>query len=173
MPTVGPFHNLYWNDQPASTVVITPPGSGKAGYPGWQSAVIAPSLFGAIGAVIDLWMERLRWALRLLRRVKGLDREQRLILERVLGSLESPAYPVARLAVRQTATTLGFNRPEAWKPLGTALKASPGRAENTFRHLNACTLLRDTLRAKGSTVTNPEMHLSVELAYQGFAAKGR
>lgn len=173
MPTIGSFHDQYWKDQTPSTFVPTPPGPSRGGYPGWQAGVIAPSLFGVIGAWIDGQMQRLRWALRLVRRVEALDREQRLVLDRVIVALESPAYPVARLAVRETATTLGFNRPEAWKPYSNELKASPGRAENTFRHLRACSVMRDRLREQGSTVTNPQMHLVVELGYQGFAAVGR
>jgi len=173
VPTVGSFHSFYWNDATPSTVVIVPTGRGVGGYPAWQASVITPSLFGVVGAWIDHQVQRLRWALRLVRRIERLDAEQRDVLSRVLTTLESPAWPVARVSVRQTATTLGFNRPEAWIHLSRELKASPGRAENTYRHLQTCTTLRNRLREQGSTVTNPQMHLVAELAYQGFAARGR
>ena len=172
MPTVGSFHDQYWKDTTPSTFVPPPPGPSVGGYAGWQAGVIVPSLFGVVGAWLDAQMGRLRWAFRLVRRVERLNAEQRAVLDTVIRSLESPAYPVARQAVRDTAQTLGFNRPEAWKPYSHELKASPGRAENTFRHLRACTLTRDRLREQGSTMTNPEMHLVVELGYQGFAAVG-
>lgn len=173
MPTIGSFHSFYWTDTTPSTVVVTPSAGIRGGYPAWQASVIAPSLFGVIGAWIEHQTQRLRWALRLVRRVERMTDEQQAVLERVIVSLESPAWPVARVAVRTTATTLGFNRPEAWITLSREMKASPGRAENTYRHLQTCTHLRAMLREQGSTVTNPQMHLVAELAYQGFAAKGR
>lgn len=173
MPTVGPFHNLYWDGGTSTAVAGGPSGLTRGGYPAWQAGVIAPSLFGMVGAWIDAALVKYRWRRRVVQRIEALNDEQRAVLDGVIVSLESPAYPVARAAVRQTATTLGFNRPEAWIELSRAMKASPGRAENTYRHLNACTVLRDTLRQQGSTLTNPQMHLAVELAYQGFAAKGR
>jgi len=83
--------------------------------------------------------------------------------------LNHPAYPHALEAVQKTATTLGFNRPEAWQGLSRHMKSSPGRAENVFRHLEACRLTRETA---GSTLTNPDCNLLVELAYHEWS-KGR
>lgn len=103
-------------------------------------------------------------------RILALDPERRAVLDRSLDALESPAYAVAQQAVRTTATTLGFNRPEAWKDYNREIKSDPGRMENVYRHLRACHLLRD---AAGSTLTNPDQNLLVELAYHGFAQKGR
>lgn len=77
-----------------------------------------------------------------------------------------PAYPFALEAVKKTATTLGFNRPEAWQGLSRHMKSSPGRAENVFRHMNACQLTRETA---GSTLTNPDCNLLVELAYHEWS----
>lgn len=88
---------------------------------------------------------------------------------RVDALTKHPAFPFALEAVKQTATTLGFNRPEAWQGLSRHMKASPGRAENTFRHMHACQLTRETA---GSTLTNPDCNLLVELAYHAFARKG-
>ena len=168
MPTVGVFHTQYWavSDTTAPPVLAASLG----GYPRWQASVIASSLLGVIGAWWDVWWARIRWWLGFAPRIHRLDSERRAVLVGVLETLESPHYRAAQRAVRRTATTLGFSRPEAWKDLSRALKDSPGRAENTFRHLEACKLLRETA---GSTLTNPQQHLLVELAYQGFAWKGQ
>ena len=50
-------------------------------------------------------------------------------------------------------------------PLHRSLKAHPNINENRFRHLEACRLLR---ASAGSTFTNPECHLTVELAYHRY-----
>lgn len=92
------------------------------------------------------------------------------VLQQADSLLHHPAYPFAQDAVRKTATTLGFNRPEAWQGLSRHMKSSPGRAENVFRHLEACRLTRETC---GSTLTNPECNLLVELAYHDFALRGK
>lgn len=173
MPTVGEFHRNYWGrrDSTGTRPVVTH-GSG-GGYPAWQASVIAPSLLGILGAKLDYWRELVRWWLALYRRIHRLDAERRAVLLLTLDRLEHPAYRYAQQAVRETATTLGFNRPEAWKPLSHAMKASPGHAENTFRHMRSYTVLKDALKADGSTMTNPQLHLTTELAYQGFAWKGK
>jgi len=162
MPTIGAFHTKYWefSDTNAAPIHV-----GVTGYPLWQASVVVPSLFGIIGAWIDARVALVKWHWRLARRVHQLAPESKGVLLRALTALEDPRYPAARAAVRATATTLGFNRPEAWKPLSQHMKAEPGRAENVFRHLNACRLLRETA---GSTLTNPEQNLLTELAYHGF-----
>lgn len=91
-----------------------------------------------------------------------------LVLERALAS---HAYPLAAFAVRKTATTLGFNRPEAWKELGRAMKSDPGMAENQYRHMEAVRLVR--VNALAQPIGNPEANLVVEIAYQVFALKGK
>jgi hypothetical protein len=103
-------------------------------------------------------------------RIRALDAERRAVLERSLTLLESTSFEHARQAVRQTATTLGFSRPEAWKDLSREVKASPGRTENMYRHLKAMHLFRDR---DGSTHTNPEQNLLTELAYSGFSLMGK
>lgn len=171
MPTVGLFHSFYWN---LSDTNVAPTIAGRGGYPLWQASVIAPSLFGAIGAWWDVQWARFQWWRRFGPRVHRLTREQRAIVLTVLDTLEAPAFAQARLAVRGTATTLGFNRPEAWKELSRSLKDSPGNAENTFRHLEACRRLKVWEQAAGgSTLTNPQRHLAVELGYVGFAFLGK
>lgn len=167
MPLVGEFHTQYWE---FSDTTAAPVHIGRGGYPVWQASVIVPSLLGMLGAWWDTQWERARWFVRFMRRVHRLDVERRAVLLLTLDRLESPAYAVAQRAVRETARTLGFNRPEAWKNLSRALKDSPGRAENTFRHLEACRRLRE---ASGSTLSNPVQHFTTELAYQGFAERGR
>lgn len=91
------------------------------------------------------------------------------LLTRMAVLLTHPAYPAAQAAVRKTARTLGFNRPEAWQSLSRQMKASPGYAENIYRHMQAC---QWTKAAAASTVSNPDCNLLVELAYQEFAARG-
>lgn len=100
-------------------------------------------------------------------------RELELILERALHTVQHPVYPLAARAVRQTATTLGFNKPQAWIQLGHALKDHPDWAENTWRHLHACELTDQWARQAGSTLTNPDRHLLVQIAYSGFSARGK
>lgn len=167
----------YWN---VSSSQVTPPADAfRGGYPLWQSAVI-----GMAGGVLQVWYERLiawgrRWraSRQVAKRYRRATPEHRRILDRVLRALESPAYPVAREAVHTTAKTLGFASHEAWLPYSRMIKADPGRAENVYRHLRACELTREALRSStcanpASTLTNPETHLVVELAYTGFAVKG-
>lgn len=172
MPVVGEFHTKYW----AGSDTTAPAGRpvGQPGYPMWQSggnSIVLGSLFGGLAPWWERFWDRVCWWWRVQPRVMALRPDERAVLVRVLDGLDHPAYPVAGLAVRKTATTLGFNRAEAWIDLGRALKRSPGEAENTYRHLEACRLMRANLLS--STVTNPQGHLIVELAYQGFAAKGR
>lgn len=91
------------------------------------------------------------------------------LLTRTATLLAHPAFPAAQAAVRRTARTLGFNRPEAWQGLSRQMKASPGAAENVYRHMQACVWTRE---AASSTLTNPACNLLVELAYHEFAARG-
>jgi hypothetical protein len=166
MPLVGEFHQKYWN---LSDTNLPPVHIGKGGYPVWQASVITPSLLGMIGAWIDSKIALYRWWKPLLRRIAALDREQRAVWLLTLDALEQPAYRAAQTAVRQTATTLGFNRPEAWTELSREVKSSPAKAENNYRHLLAVRKVDTMLREQGSTLTNPELNLTTELAYHGFA----
>lgn len=165
MPLVGEFHEKYWN---LSDTNLPPVHLGRGGYPGWQAGSIAPSLFGIIGAWIDARWSLFKWHWRLATRVHRLTTEQKKVLLITLDALESPWYSAAQSAVRKTAVTLGFNRPEAWKQYSHAIKASPGRAENIFRHVRATELARESMT---STITNPPLNLVTELAYHGFAVK--
>jgi hypothetical protein len=165
VPLVGEFHEKFWN---LSDTVVPPVHIGRGGYPGWQAGSICPSLFGMLGAWIDARWELLKWHWRLAKRVHKLSREQKKVLFITLDLMESDAYVAAQKAVRATAVTLGFNRPEAWKQYSHAIKASPGRAENIFRHIRACELTREAMH---STMTNPPLNLVTELAYHGWAVK--
>lgn len=177
MPTVATFHTHFWEN----TGVDAPPAPEPVlvwGYPHWQRSVTVGSLFGGLTpwmerleARIAQWWDRSRWVGRTIYRVSKLHGEHRAVFLRVLETLEDRDYPLARMAVRKTATTMRFNRPEAWKTLGDALKKSPGNQENTFRHLNAVHLLQEN--AIDRELTNPEAHFLIELAYQGFAATER
>ena len=163
---------MYWAS--SDTTAPTPKPPGVPGYPMWQSGpttVVLGSAFGGLVPFFErfgLWCRR-TW--RFLFRIYRLTPTQCLALDRVLQSFEHPGYPMARQTVRRTATTLGFNRPDAWLELGRAMKRNPGEAENTYRHLESARLLRVNL--VGSTLTNPQANLMVELAYQEFAAMGK
>ena len=166
MPVQSWAHSHYWAGAP-STVVPPPnnPIDMDAGYPAWQGSVILGSAFGPLGEWIAHHWRRLVWLYRFAQRVDRLPGPDRALVERVIRVTETSAWPVAHAAVKTTATTLGFNRPEAWLPLHRALKENRKENENRFRHLEACRLLRATA---GSTFTNPECHLIVELAYQRY-----
>jgi len=174
MPVIGEHHTRYW--ALSDTIAPMPPGPGNPGYPLWQSGpntVILGALFGGMVPWFERLWAALCWWARWGRRLYRLDTEQRLVMQRVVCAMEMPHYRVAQTAVRGTATTLGFNRPEAWIHLGRHLKSNPAHAENTYRHLEAFRRVKDSIPAIGSTLTNPALHLTVELAYQGFAARGR
>ena len=198
MPTLWAHTNYFAT---SDTRAPTPLAASEGGYPRWQASVIATgSLFGGLQAWwehlvwwIGLWGRRADIERALHPPTPGVvyqyvdrpvivEAPPRVITERVevdkplTGALASaqglmahPAYPAAVEAVKKTATTIGFNRPEAWQGLSKQMKSSPGRAENTFRHLYACQLTRETA---GSTLSNPDCNLLVELAYHEFA-KGR
>jgi hypothetical protein len=177
LPTIGSFHTFYWEN----TGGEAPPGgtTNTWGYPHWQrGGVVLGSMFGGLTpwmerleARIARWWDQSRWIGKTIYRVAKLHGEHRDVFLRVLDALNDRDYLLAQQAVRKTATTLGFNRPGAWKDLGDALKKSPGNAENTFRHLNAVHLLK--ANAIDRELTNPESHLLIELAYQAFAARGK
>lgn len=168
MPVIGEFHTTYWEN---SDTNVAPVRLTRGGYPVWQSGVVIGTAFGGLALFWDRASDWWRWCWRLVSRSYRFNPEQRAVVLKTLAALEHPAYEVARGAVRKTARTVGFNRPEAWKDLSRELKASAGGAENAFRHLEACRLVRANLL--NSTVTNPECHLITELAYQGFAWRGK
>jgi hypothetical protein len=166
MPLVGEFHQKYWN---LSDTNAPPVHIGRGGYPVWQASVITPSLLGMLGAWLDTKLAQWRWWKPVIGRVNRLDSERRAVLLLTLDALEAPAYTAAQTAVRQTAVTLGFNRPSAWTDLSREVKSSPAKAENNYRHLLAVRKTDTTLREQGSTLTNPQLNLTTELAYHGFS----
>lgn len=170
MPLQGEFHRTYWEN--SDTHVAPTLAASGGGYPLWQShhVTVMGSLFGGLQDWAERVWDGLTWAWRLFGHTRLYDQERRAVVLRAMTLVTHPAYPLARVAVRKTATTLGFNRPEAWKELSRELKGSAGQAENAFRHLEACRLVRANLLT--STVTNPELHAIVELAYQGFSRPG-
>jgi len=104
-----------------------------------------------------------------LKKKPAMPVEAPMLLFKTGALLNHPAYPIAQQAVRKTATTLGFNRPEAWQGLSRQMKSSPGYAENIYRHMQAC---QWTKAEAPSTLTNPDCNLLVELAYHEFALRG-
>lgn len=99
------------------------------------------------------------------------DDEQRTAFLCAVDALDHAAYPAARQAVRRTAVILEFNRPEAWVTLSRQIRMSQPAAENMFRHMQACHFVRET--PIPSTLSNPELNLMTELAYQGMAGRVR
>lgn len=167
MPTLW-AHQNYFNN--SSTAVAPTFAASAGGYPPWATGAVTLGI--GLGGAVVFWersVDWLRWFWTLLRRSFRYDRTRRETILKALDALEHPAFPVAQSAVKKTATTLGFNRPEAWKELSRELKGDPGRAENAFRHLEAMRLVRANLM--DSTVTNPQMNLIVELAYHAFTVK--
>jgi len=104
-----------------------------------------------------------------LKRKPAMPVEAPMLLTKAAALLNHPAYPIAQSAVRKTAKTLGFNRPEAWQGLSRQMKASVGHAENVYRHMQAC---QWTKAEAPSTLTNPDCNLLVELAYHEFGLRG-
>jgi hypothetical protein len=111
--------------------------------------------------------------LKQARTLARLDPVQQGVIAKAIDALEHPGYHLAEVAVQQTATSPGFQRPEAWRSLSHLLKADQGRAENMYRHVKACEITRQLVRAEGSTLTNPQTNLMVELAYQAYTITGR
>ena len=167
MPLFEEFHGHFWGGPsteappPQSTVIAF-------GYPAWQASVVAPSLFGALGAWWDHVVDFARWWWRFGLRVHRLNAEQRILLLHVLSTLESTLWPSAKLAVRETATILGFREPTVWKKIWMGLRDNPGLADNAARHVEACRRFRAQLAQLSSTATHAQEQLIVELAYHDF-----
>lgn len=168
MPTIGIFHGKFWRRQAGGGVLPPPSGPGYGGYPAWQSGVILGSLFGPLSAWLEACRAKVAWWMAFHRRVARLDREQRAILLTTLDRVESPLFQSARLSVRETASILGFDEPHMWKGLSHEMKTDAGRAQNIYRHLEACRRTRAREWAAGRSHPNPDMNLAVELAYTGF-----
>lgn len=168
MPVQSWGHAAYWT---TTSTEVTPvvPSSGHPGYPLWQSGVIVGSGFGALAGYWDLWRERVKVIWAIAKRMWFLSPVECAVVWRTLDLVSSPAFPIAVRAVKQTATKIGFNRSEAWGDLKGELKRDPGNAENTYRHLHTVNTLR--LNYVGSTLSNPQAHLLVELAYHGYALR--
>lgn len=169
MPLIGEFHTFYWetSDTSVTPIVATPAG----GYPTWQSVTIGSGL-GGLEPYYESAKDAIAWFWTLFKRSRTLDKGGRAAVLRALDAVQHPAYPLAYAAVKKTATTLAFNRPESWTELSRGLKRDMGSAENTYRHLEACRLLKSNLL--NSSLTNPQTNLIVELAYQAYAGtKGK
>lgn len=174
------FQQNYWIT--SSTVAPPPTPASRGGYPGFQISVVG-SLFGALGVLCQVWWERLIWwattktafggTVALARRLHQLPTVEQQVATRVVGLMEDDRFPLARLAVQQTATTLGFQRPEAWRSLTHLLKEDQGRAENMYRHVQATETFKALTREASSTATNPQAQLLVELAYHAYTITGR
>jgi hypothetical protein len=101
--------------------------------------------------------------------VHALPPVEQVLIRRMAQVFHDPKWPLAQAAVQRTAHTLGFNRPESWLMLSRMLKHDRKAQENNFRHLEACRLLRANVI--GSTLSNPECHLLVELAYHRYTVE--
>lgn len=74
MPLIGQYHTFYWE---SSDTTPAPKIVSRGGYPGFQAAVITPSLLGIFGAWIDTKMAQLKWWWRLHRGVAAIPPSQR------------------------------------------------------------------------------------------------
>lgn len=190
MPVIGSFHNRFWKAR-----ANAPPAAGASMawmYPQVQSVVImSMAIWGAPLDTIRPVLKQMRWLWTIARRlwqwrhpvqqdlleawIDRLDRftpEEAAVLERVARVMEGPYWTPARAAVRRCANTPKFHQPEQWIEYGRALKANRGQAQNVFRHVKAVSELRG-LADGPAPLSNPDAHLVIELAYQGFAALGR
>lgn len=179
MPTQW-AHSHYWG-LPSGP----PPGpgvsTGGGGYPAWQSAVTGTygSGFGGLhGALSDAWAYLAWWAhwVRQVwhwrhdwRRERIAQDERAVVLDRCRSLLLSDHYAPARGWVRDTAMTLGFNKPEAWVMLAKEFPHKHAMQENAYRHLRAV----HKLTPETAGLPSPERHLLVELAYLGYALRPR
>lgn len=182
MPTILTFHTHFWENSGQAQPPEDHGPPPRWNYPLWQGSHVQMVIWGVPGTVaasrrviaaVRHWIAERRLdvqAWRIVRRLRTHpDGDAALAL--ITAALESPVYPLAGFAVRKTATTLGFNRPEAWLELSRAIKRDPGSAENQYRHMEAVRILR--VNALQQPIGNPEANLLIELAYQIFALKGR
>lgn len=181
MPVLSWAHSQYWqfDDGVAAPVPVS-----RAGYPAWQGGVLTGSMFGAIQRWWEFAVFAWRWAKRLkalsvhdqlwlaehLTDLASLKGDRRLVLTHTMKVLQSPHYPLAREAVRSTATTLGFNKPTEWAKVGARHRGDIKLAENTWRHMEAMDRFHI---AVNEPLPNTYKNFMVELAYQGYALKPR
>jgi hypothetical protein len=167
-PIVGSFHTFYWENSDTTVAVVA---KGRGGYPTWQSApasLVLGTLFGGLEPVYEATVLRVTWAWRLWRAIVRMGKEDRRTVQKVVASILDPRYVHATRAVKMTAVKPGMDGPLAWRSLAHDLKTHSRWAENSWRHLDACASADAMLRAEGSTITNPDRALFVELAYQSY-----
>jgi len=192
VPVVGEFHGKFWRAR-ANPVAEPAPAVQKWQYPLWQSSrstvTFGMAIWGVPFDAIGSWGQRLWRLLRLLpclwrwtrekdtletwvARITQLTEEEYTVLDRVVSAMKHPAWPQARAAVQDCATTPSFHQQEQWLHFGQAIKANKGQAQNIYRHVKVVHALRGLQDAPGP-LTNPEAHLLAELAYQGYAGFDR
>lgn len=167
-PVAGSFHTFYWEN---SSTVVAAVVTAKGGYPTWQAAPLSLVLgtgFGALEPVYTATVLRVRWFWRLFRAVLRLNQKDQKTLAKVVATFTDPRYAHAARAVKMTAIKPGMDGPLAWRSLAHDLKNHHRWAENSWRHLDACATADAMLRAEGSTISNPDRALFVELAYQSY-----
>lgn len=184
MPFGALAHNHYWRFDDG--VGPSPLGPGGAWmYPMWQTTVLLSSGFGSLQILWERASWAIRWTWRLLwispqdrvwidRHLPAmleLQDERRMVVAHSVCLMQSPAYPIARQAVRATATTIGFNKIKAWKSVGNQLKERADWAENSWRHLEAMRRMDWECFQQNIKLNNPQKNGIVELAYQGYALK--
>ena len=162
MPTQW-AHGFYWFADDGAGPPVAPPGRG--GYPAFQASVICSSLFGVLGAWFEHLVTLARWWILTIRQIHALPMAQRRVVTTVIETLQRPEYQAARTAVRETAFTPHFTRPEMWVPYGRILKAQPRRAENIYRHVKATERMQELV---GTPIASVDGDLLVRLAYQEY-----
>lgn len=165
-PLAGWAHTFYWEN---TSTVAAAVAVKRGGYPTWEAAplsLVLGSAFGALEPVYEATIVRVSWFWRLWRAIVRMNRQDRRVVEQVVNSILDPRYQHAKRAVKMTAVKPGMDGPLAWRNLAHDLKTHHRWAENSWRHLDACASADAMMRAEGSTITNPDRALMVELAYQ-------
>ena len=193
MPTVGAFHEQYWNNDRHTHVVTPPPTVSNGGYPVWQASVISGVVFGP---PLDPLKRCWRWLVFLWRAVciaarvpiagraawliwaaqqaasaemillATLPAPERAVYRQVEAMIASEHWPAALAAVQRTWTTPKFNDDQLWKAMSVKVRQDRGAAQRLFRHLHAVQALQDA----GVTVPVADLHFLLEAAYQAWAA---
>ena len=183
MPVQGWGHSHYWA---GTTEVILPSTEAGAAYPMWQASVITPSLFGGLQAGWEAGSEQVKswayWLARLWRlppdtrlhlgaladRLEALGPEKRIAIEQAIEAIEQDGYEAAVKAVGDVAVTPGMRERHVWVNISRKIHEWPGWSENMYRHLDAADRAKRSIREAGSTISNPDLNLMVELAYHAL-----
>lgn len=187
MPSVGLFHEQYWNNNRHTNIVVVSAPKSAGGYPLWQSSVSVHSVAFAppLDPLYRLWA-RLRWLWAMVRvlwstpvadrdwtltwasRLQRLSEADSAAFDHLWDLAQSPAWNAAVHAVEQTWTTPAFTTDfKLWKAITAKTAANAGESIRLYRHLDAV----QHLNAQGVDVPLHDLHFLLEAAYVVFAAR--